>query len=313
MNMIGAGGSKSSSRPVREESLTEMLALSDWKWFVPETAGLLAVIFLLLPMVSGSTSSVSALPHLFWIPVLLMSAQYGIMGGLFASVSASAIYILITAPPQSALLDFYAYAGVIAAQPCAWFGSSLVLGGLRTLHIHNQTMLQEQFDGARAMADDLADGLKSAAQEIERLEFRIASDTTTVASLLDSLARLELRDRQTMLEGIAEIIRYGVGATDFAIYLNDWRAPGPCMVVHDVRTGKESGAAVAGSRSTTLEAGIGLNTETSPLGRIVCHRLLPALAPGAVAHRLNAVCRLLAVLLPLCPASAAKVCHDEGS
>ena len=88
---------------------------------------------------------------------------------------------------QSATQDFYAYAGIVAAQPCAWFGTALILGGLRTLHIHHQTELQERLDQTGLAAEDLADGLERAVSEIERLEQRIAGDSRTLASFLHSL------------------------------------------------------------------------------------------------------------------------------
>ena len=115
-------------RLARERSLTEMMSISDWYWFVPETIGLLLLIALFRAVLPAGASGVG-MPHPFWIPVLLMSGQYGIMGGLFATLAASAALFVSGLPPQSAAQDFYAYAGVVAAQPCGWFATALITGG----------------------------------------------------------------------------------------------------------------------------------------------------------------------------------------
>jgi hypothetical protein len=132
----------------REKALTSALSLSDWRAFVPESLGLCLVIWYFRTLIPGSDIGAGSLPNPFWIPVLLMSGQYGIMGGLFATVAASAMLLISGLPVRGATQDFYAYAGIVAAAPCAWLATALILGGLRTLHIHHQTDLQEQLDPA---------------------------------------------------------------------------------------------------------------------------------------------------------------------
>lgn len=295
MNSISAAQSRP-AQPAQEQSLTGMLLLTDWRWFVPETLALLALVSLVRPLLPESSAGFGNLPHPFWIPVLLMSAQYGIMGGLFAALTASAAYLVYGLPAQSSLQDFYGWAGMIAAQPCAWCGSALVIGGLRSLHIHNQTALQVRLDQTCLTADDLADALQAAVDEIGRLEHRIATDTTTLASLLDSLAKIELTNQRALLAGIAAIIRHGVGATSISIHLNGPNGPAPCLITDD----DGHSAAIEGS-GLPLEALIRRNDDAETLGVVTCHRLLPEQVPAIAAQRLNAVCRLLSVLLPACP------------
>jgi HAMP domain-containing protein len=302
-----------------------MLSLSDWRYFVSESTGLLVVISLvrtMLPALSDSSGS-GSMPHPFWIPVLLMSGQYGIMGGLFATLAATAALFVNGLPPQSATQDFYAYAGVIAVQPCAWFATALVLGGLRTLHIHQQTELQQQFDRAQMAAKEVADGLEHAVTEIERLEQRIASDSSTLAAFLQSLAKLELRDRKSLLTSIANVVRYGVGATSFTIYLNTTHGLEPYLgvedgsrltstaiplpppsLVHEAPGRAKNDATVARDDDTarTLHwAPIRLGDAAEPLGVVVCNSLLPSQDPAVAKRRLSEVCRVLAMLLSVCP------------
>jgi hypothetical protein len=329
----GSGG-----RPVqrlhhgRERSLTEMMPLSDWRRFIPETIGLLVVISLARTQLPSGLASLGNMPHPFWIPVLLMSGQYGIMGGLFATLAATAAFFLSGLPAQSATQDFYAYAGIVAAQPCAWFGTALVSGGLRTLHIHHQTDLQERLDQTGLAAADLADGLERAVSEIERLEHRIATDSGTLARFLHSLAKLELSSPRALVASVADVIRYAVGATSFAIYLKGARGLEPCLGVEDgsrVPAGLLSPALLREIHSGVTDVAPGVNGDdraraprwapislagaAEPVGVVVCHRLLPSQDPAIAVRRLNEVCRVLAVLLAACSAGGSGACEDGGT
>jgi hypothetical protein len=311
------------SRTAREPSLTEMMSLSDWRRFVPESLGLLVVISLAAPLLPASFVDIGTPAHSFWIPVLLMSCQYGIMGGLFTTLAATAALFVNGLPPQSALQDFYAYAGIVAAQPCAWFAAALVLGGLRTLHIHHLSDLRDRFEQTTLMAEDFASALTRAACEIERLEHRIATDCSTLDGFLHSLARLDLRDRRSLLASVVDIIRFGVGASSFVVYLRRAHRMEPYLGVDD---GTHLAAAamaslqfslladVRGAIADIVSASIAIRfpgapvwalihgtTDSEPIGVVVCTRLLPSQDAVGAARRLDQVCRILAVLLSASP------------
>jgi hypothetical protein len=284
-----------------------------------------------LPSVAAST----AMPHPFWIPVLLMSAQYGIMGGLFATLSATAVFFLTGLPPQSPMQDFYSYAAVVAAQPCAWFATALVLGSLRTLHIHHQSDVQERLDQTTAIADDLGDGLQRAVQEIELLERRIAGDSATVAALMRGLATLDATDTRSLLASVSDFIRFAVGATSFSIYLDSGGGLEPCLgvedgariaptvvappepwLLHAVRSPASSSRPVADKESSDRVpcwAPIYLRGATQPAGLIVCNRLEPAQTRAVASRRLDEVCRVLAALLPSCADTTSATVSDPVS
>jgi len=275
----------------------------------------------------GGLAGLENMPHPFWIPVLLMSAQYGIMGALFATMAATGVFFASELPPQFASQDFYAYAGKITVQPCAWFAVALVLGGLRTLHIHNYGELQDRFDETRLAAKDLADGLEDAISETQRLEQRIAADSSTLASFLHSLAKLELRDRRSLAASIADVIRYGVGATSFTIYLKSAYGMEPCLGVEDgigvastalapvpfhltrELRGEAPATASDAATGTAPDRGVGTlhwapirrSGSGETVGLVVCTRLQPSRDPVIAVRRLNEVCCVLAVLLSACP------------
>ncbi len=330
------GGRIKRLQKAHERPLAEMLSISAWRSFVPETIALLVVISLVRAAVLSGPAAPGNMPHPYWIPVLLMSTQYGVMGGLFATLAAIASYFISGLPVQSATQDFYAYAGVVAGQPCAWFGTALILGGLRTLHIHHQAELQGRFDQTQRAADDLADGLEGAAGEIERLERRIALDTTTLTSFTHSLAKLELSDRASLLASVTDVVRHSVGATNFAIYLKGERGLEPVLGVQngsllpptaisplapvlldemEKGTGTAGGAApaLAGDCAARmpLRSPIRLPGSAELLGVAVCDCLQPSQDPAVAGRRLDDVCRLLGVLLSAHP-EAVSGAHRDG-
>jgi hypothetical protein len=317
------GGTDRRVSAQREWSLTEILSLTDaWK-FVPESLGLIALILLAQTWLMDGRVGASGMPHPFWIPVLLMSGQYGIMGGLFAALAATAAFFIGELPAQSAMQDFYDYAGIVAVQPCAWFGTALVLGGLRTLHIHHHADLQERFEQTGLMAEEMADGLERAVGEVEHLEQRIATDYCTLAALLHSLAKLDVSDRRSLVGSIADVIRYGVGATSFAVYLAGPRGLEPCVGIEDgisVTPAAIAPLPIDAHRDRGRDAGVIQptadnhdvtrmplwatipSTDVELAGVVVCTRLNPSQDPAVAYRRLNEICRVLAVLLSACPA-----------
>jgi hypothetical protein len=309
---------------LRERRLSEMLSIADWRRFAPESAALLAVIWAARAYVLGDAAAPETAPHPFWMAVMLMSAQYGVMGGLFATVLATGSFFITGLPAQSASQDFYAYAAVLAAQPCAWFGIALLLGGLRTLHIHHQTELEEQLEEARLMAEHLGEGLERALEEVARLEKRIAIDTGTLASFDEAVRRLTLRDRSTLVTSITELIRHAVRATSFSIYLEGARGLEPAggiengaplaaaaigalppSMLDEMRGSAAShGRPAAGSahaRYLPFWSPIRVVDSAELLGVVVCTRLQRSQDPAVAARRLDGLCHMLALLLSARP------------
>src|SRR4051812_32805266 len=104
-----------------------------WRRQLFETFVILAAVTALQPWLFNA-AAVPGLPHLYLLPVLLVSSQYGMSGGLIAAVGASLLYWVAFSTP-SAAQDFHAYAGTFAVQPAIWLATALVIGGLRSLNI----------------------------------------------------------------------------------------------------------------------------------------------------------------------------------
>ena len=215
----GGYGASDDGAAHREPPLFATLSLAIWGKRVLETFVLLAVIAILQRWLFG-VAEIPGLPHPYWLPVLLASCQYGMSGGMFATVAASVVYWFGLSPP-SAAQDFYAYAATVAVHPAAWLATALVLGGLRNLHIHQSAELADQLAACRRRADDLSGGLERASAEINALERRIAVDMRSVAALSRSFSLIDMSDRRAAAVSYGELFRAGTGIATFTIYLKD--------------------------------------------------------------------------------------------
>ncbi|GJE46580.1 hypothetical protein [Methylobacterium soli] len=197
------------------------LLLPDWRRFVPETMALVLPLVYIDVFFLNADGFASIYPRPFWIPVLLISAQYGLAGGMFASLVSTIALYSIALPPQLATQDFYDYSRIVVAEPAAWLTATLVLGGLRSLHMVHARELREQLDEANAMGDAAEQALAVALGEIKRLELRIAGDTHAIGGVAQALAGLDARSGPQLMASFSEVVRQVVGASTLTLYRAD--------------------------------------------------------------------------------------------
>ena len=309
----------------REPGLLEILSLSGWRMLTLETLSLLVLIAALRHWYFGFTQ-IPGLPHPYWIPVLLASSQYGVSGGMIATVAACVAYFFELSP-QSATQNFYAYAATIAIQPTAWLMTALILGGLRSLHIYQAAELAERLATCRRCADDLADGLERATAEITALERRIATDTSSVAALSRSLSKIDLSDRRAAAASFGELFRVGCGASTFTLYL---KSSGSCYLpvfavkdnvacstrpidlLRPARLDALAIETVPNKATRNVDNGDGgaarhvvlippSNVSAEPLAAIVCQALHPSQDVSQFRRRADEFGRAFAAVLSACP------------
>ena len=195
----------------------ETTSPAGWRRQLLETVTFLGVIAFAQHRLGGG-AEIPGLPHPYWLPVLLASCQYGVAGGMIATVGASVVYFLGLSP-QSGAQDFYAYARMVVTQPSAWLATALIVGGLRSLHIHQYADLADELAVSRRRATELGAGLERAAAEINALERRIAVDASSVAALSRSLSGIDMTSRRAAAMSLGGLFRVAAGARTFTLYL----------------------------------------------------------------------------------------------
>jgi hypothetical protein len=297
--------------------------LQGWQRYVVESIGLVLLLVWIDHAFFNATRFADITPRPFWIPILLMSVQYGLAGGVFATIAATIALYGAALPSQLATQDYYAYSRLLVAEPTSWLACALVLGGLRSLHLAHAAELRQQVEEARAVAIDVGDGLQQALEEIGRLEARIAGDARSVGAIGRALSGFDARDDAHLAATYAELGRLVIGATSLAIYRRDARgafvpvaaahegggrdlAPSACLPDGLLRALNQPGPRVwrAGAADgtplppdITVAATIAAGAEV-PRGLVLVGRILPGAEPDLAARRTEDVARGLLGLLP---------------
>jgi polysaccharide biosynthesis protein PelD len=130
-------------------------------------------------------------PHPYWLPVLLISLQYGTLSGLLTAAVAILGALLVGLPEQDIGEPYFNYLIRAWAQPVLWLVVALLLGAFRTRQIGQQDELLHQVEELEQQGR-LLDAHAGALQvRCERLERELVNNAQPVTEkLLDSLARL---------------------------------------------------------------------------------------------------------------------------
>jgi hypothetical protein len=110
-------------------------------------------------------------PHPFWIPVLLLSSQYGTIPGIAAVVASMALHWLVGMQPQAGGEDVYDHLYRVWREPMLWPVAAIVLGSFRDQHAQKTEGLRcrlVEADARLLSIRDLAEGLRSHCEALER-------------------------------------------------------------------------------------------------------------------------------------------------
>ncbi|MCJ2035347.1 hypothetical protein [Methylobacterium sp. J-068] len=297
--------------------------LLGWRRYVPEAIGLVLFLVLVDHLYFDGTRFAWIAPRPFWIPIILISAQYGLAGGVFATLASTLALYSSALPSQLATQDYYAYSRLVVAEPTAWLACALVLGGLRSLHIFHAAELRQQRDDALQEGEILGRGLSDAMAEIARLELRIASETQTLGAVAQAFGRLDAGDAPRPAASLAELGRLLIGASAITLYGHGPEGFAALAVAGDGASRDHVGipplddGTVQALRQTPdlvwrrdrvadaermpagaiLAIGIPAPDRSGPLGLILVERLLPSRTLAAAAAQARDVARGVAGLL----------------
>jgi hypothetical protein len=113
-------------------------------------------------------------PHPFWVPVLLLSLQYGTVSGLLAAGIATAFTGLGQLPEQVVGETYFVYFLRIWIEPILWIASAVLLGQFRMRQIANKMELVRQVQELAAQRTSLANYAGKLRHRCETLERRLA-------------------------------------------------------------------------------------------------------------------------------------------
>jgi hypothetical protein len=94
-------------------------------------------------LTTGSVTALEMSPHPFWIPVLLLSVQYGTVEGLCAVLISGVVMWMSGLPEQTPDEEFNNYVLRVAAEPAMWGLAAIVFGFLRDRQKEELNSLQQ--------------------------------------------------------------------------------------------------------------------------------------------------------------------------
>ncbi len=110
-------------------------------------------------------------PHPFWLPVLLVSIQYGTVSGLLAAGCAVAASSFLGYPEQEIGENHFTYLLRVWSQPMLWVAAALVLGQFRMRQIEQKQELARQvaeLNNQRKAIAQYATNLRTRCESLER-------------------------------------------------------------------------------------------------------------------------------------------------
>jgi len=110
-------------------------------------------------------------PHPFWIPVLLLSLQYGTVSGLIAAAAAIGLTASSGFPEQGPSETYFTYLLKIWIEPTLWLGAAVLIGQFRMRQIARKQELifqVQELSSQRAAIADYARNLRAHCNALER-------------------------------------------------------------------------------------------------------------------------------------------------
>ncbi len=184
-----------------------------------ELVAVLGLIYLVCSLIPG-VEIATLEPSPFWVPVLLLSLQYGTVAGLLAAAAATLAYTFNGLPEQSIGENLFAFLLRIWALPILWIGVALVLGQFRLRQIEVKQDLKRRLNSRTTEAESLAayaSGLEARCHRLERLLTSTGPASGAIA--IDCLAAFSdpAADFSHSLDNLTQDIFPGARITVFAV------------------------------------------------------------------------------------------------
>ena len=202
------------------------IAGADRHGFLPHRIGLieLAIFFIAAVAIErsllGSGGFATISPHPFWIPVIVLSLQYGTADGLLAAVVAIGISLFSGMPGQGVEEEYFRYVIRTWTEPMLWIAMAIFIGELRSRQRLELARLERGWAETREHGEAIADHCERLNQKIVHLERDIAvSEDSSLDFVLLSMQQLETRGVQDWQDGFARLVQRLLGDLACTVYL----------------------------------------------------------------------------------------------
>lgn len=304
---------------------------------VIELAAMMLAI-LLIDWVWPSLDIHNIQPSPYWLPVLMLSVQYGTISGALAVMAAIAFYfVCATFPEQGVGENEFTYRLRILSQPILWIGAALLLGQFRMVQLAAKRELTSAVVDLDAQRTTLADYAQRLRTRCDLLEREIAGLPLQYGhGLIEALGALEAATQApnrfvpapTIEAAVRDILRAAYPGARLSLFARDGNGNGLRKIASsEASTGLQQIPAdhplataiiQRGAALTVLDAGsdasltgqgvaavpvIRAASHTVPgttvIGMLLIEQASAAAITPALPHQLAALARMLAPALDL--------------
>lgn len=158
-------------------------------------------------------------PHPFWFVVILISAQYGVWEGTFATLVATLAFLIGNVRPRGEGEYLYSYLFDVDAQPLLWLVSAFILGSLRFRHIVERDRLRNELAEAAKREEIVATQYEHLRSIKETLEQRLVKQFNTAVDIYKAAKLMETYKPTEILEGLQELVRVLLNPRKFSVFM----------------------------------------------------------------------------------------------
>ena len=157
--------------------------------------------------------------HPFWLPVLLVTVQYGTDAGLMAAALSTVSLLAGNLPPQAVSDDRFAWLFGVVKLPLMWFCAAVLLGELRRRQIIERDKLRQDLAGAGEREQALAEAYRRLDQAKRALEVRVAGQLRTAVGIYEAAKAIEKLEPAEVLLGVSTLVRSVMNPEKFSVFL----------------------------------------------------------------------------------------------
>jgi hypothetical protein len=186
---------------------------------IVEAVGLLVVLTLIDAIFGTGHRFWDVNPHPFWIPVLLVAAQYGTNEALVAAILATAFYLVPGLPPLTEGMNHYDRLYTIWINPILWIVVGWLVGELRQRHIRERDRLRREVIDSQQREQLISDSYKFVRGRKEALEVQVSGQLTSSIEAYRAAKSVETLDPKSVMQGVERLVKSVMGPQKFSLFV----------------------------------------------------------------------------------------------
>lgn len=161
-------------------------------------------------------------PHFFWLPVLLLSVQYGTVSGLLAAGCSILLSALLGWPEQEIGENHFSYLLRIGLQPVLWLTAAIILGQFRLRQIEQKVVLSQTVGELAAQRHAIAEHARNLRTRCETLERIIACRNEPAGQeVLAAIGRVVTGERGSAADALQEMMAAAFPRSVLSLWARD--------------------------------------------------------------------------------------------